>query len=516
MDSDAQRPWPVFVGGTGRSGTTVMARLIASHPSYVTTPVELKFQTGARGLAALSRGTATVGEVVEQTLEHWKPLHGRPGLTGVIGEEDLRTALQAFKDESGTDLRRAAANLMDAVFGTSPGASAWVEHTPRNIMEAPALATLFPTARFVHMIRDGRDVACSVARLGWRESPADGLEWWAQRYLASSRAAGRVAPHRVLEVSFEALVGDDRERQLARIMRFLELDPDPEMLAFFRTELSVARSNVGRWRDEVPPADQAAFTARYEEVVERAKATGSGRRPAPPPPFVHRHPDRHARSYAPSFFEPDDPAAPYLNPVHADVEREVADMRGKLEPADHYKLYEAAYCASVGVLEIGRLAGKSTVLLALGIRDGARGVPMWSLELNDRLVASASRSLEERGLRELVEFVQGDSSTSIEAIQAEFDVVFVDGNHSYSGVCRDLTALRGRIAIGGCLMFHDYFHPGNDDPGNEDYGVRDAVDEHAESMGLEFRGRFGGIAMFEQVRPPADMPEPAERSRAAS
>ena len=60
------------------------------------------------------------------------------------------------------------------------------------------------------------------------------------------------------------------------------------------------------------------------------------------------------------------------------------------------------------------------------------------------------------------------------------------------------------VAVADCLLngqdfvdaFHDYFHRANE---TGDYGVRRAVDEAAGELGLAFRGRFGGIAMFERV-----------------
>jgi hypothetical protein len=60
----------------------------------------------------------------------------------------------------------------------------------------------------------------------------------------------------------------------------------------------------------------------------------------------------------------------------------------------------------------------------------------------------------------------------------------------------DIEALEGRVDPAGVLMFHDYFHPLNE---TGEYGVRRAVDERKDDLGLEHRGRFGGIALFERV-----------------
>ena len=93
--------------------------------------------------------------------------------------------------------------------------------------------------------------------------------------------------------------------------------------------------------------------------------------------------------------------------------------------------------------------------------------------------------------------LQGDSAPLITGLSERWDLVFVDGDHTYAGMMRDLAALAGRVLDGGTIMCHDYFDARNNDPDNHDYGVRQAVDELAPTMGLLFRGGFGAIALFE-------------------
>ena len=214
--------------------------------------------------------------------------------------------------------------------------------------------------------------------------------------------------------------------------------------------------------------------------------------------FVQLHTDKLSHDYAPSFFE----GRGYVNELHPTVESLVEEIRGKLEPGDHLKLYEAGYFARGTVLEIGRLHGRSTVLLAMAMRHAGRARRLTSIEYEDRYLPWARRHLRERGLlrrRDLmrrVSLLQGDSSTIVRGLKGTFDTIFVDGDHSYDGVMADIGALEGRIDPAGVVMFHDYFHPLNE---TGEYGVRRAVEERKSALGLEFRGRFGGIALFERV-----------------
>ena len=71
------------------------------------------------------------------------------------------------------------------------------------------------------------------------------------------------------------------------------------------------------------------------------------------PRLFVRHQEKLTRGYAPSFTD-----APLLTELHGQLVDDLADMRGKLEPADHLKLYEAGFFARGPILEIGQSRGK--------------------------------------------------------------------------------------------------------------------------------------------------------------
>ncbi|HEY7830585.1 MAG TPA: class I SAM-dependent methyltransferase [Solirubrobacteraceae bacterium] len=228
--------------------------------------------------------------------------------------------------------------------------------------------------------------------------------------------------------------------------------------------------------------------------------------------FVYLHESRRPRGYEPiyrsfepSLYVPEIGAHGFLGPVHEGIPEAVASIKGKLMEGDQYKLYEAAFFARGAILEVGRLHGKSTAVLAMGLRDGTAnrsGGPLYSVELNDKYEPIAAGNLRERGLLELVTLLRGDSATVIAQLPGRFDTVFIDGDHSYEGFTRDLRALEGRIEPGGVVMFHDCFHPQNE---SGEYGVARALAEREDSMGLAYRGRFGGMALYEQLGAPVPL-----------
>lgn len=207
-----------------------------------------------------------------------------------------------------------------------------------------------------------------------------------------------------------------------------------------------------------------------------------------------RYSDHTLREYRPQLFDPTNGL--FINATHANVCDELRDMRGPLERADYHKLYELGYYAQGTVLEIGRLAAKSTILIAMGLRDASKAHVLFSVDVKTPPIAE--ENLEVHGFRGRVVVIQGDSASVVERLPGMFDSVFIDGDHSYQGVTRDILALRDRVTIGGPVMFHDYYHGANADPANEGMKVAKAVDKHAPHSRLEFRGGVGAIAVYEQ------------------
>ena len=78
--------------------------------------------------------------------------------------------------------------------------------TPRNLLHAPDLHQLFPEARFINVIRDGRDVAASLISLNWMPGPFEALDWWAARMRQGDKALASLPADRVHHVSFERLL----------------------------------------------------------------------------------------------------------------------------------------------------------------------------------------------------------------------------------------------------------------------------------------------------------------------
>jgi hypothetical protein len=148
---------------------------------------------------------------------------------------------------------------------------------PAYVLRIPFLGGMFPEARFVHIIRDGRDVALSAAAIpGARTDPVSLAIDWRERVDAGRRAGRALGDGRYHEVRYEQLVAEP-EAPIARVCSFLDLPFEPAMLSFFERHDEVPaklRDNprharlaeplsagTRSWKTAMAPADLARFEA---------------------------------------------------------------------------------------------------------------------------------------------------------------------------------------------------------------------------------------------------------------
>jgi hypothetical protein len=188
---------PVFVVGVPRSGTTWVQRLLASHPEAWPL-VETYMLSSQIGFGALLRSVpATLPDPGSQELPP-------PGLGRIFTRQELVAELRLVAERW---LR----------LGSDGDARYVIEKSPWHLSDVEVIAEVLPAARFVHVIRDGRDVAVSLvaARRTWSRygssRPGDALREAARTWAAGIQAgelARAVADERLVELRFERLHAD--------------------------------------------------------------------------------------------------------------------------------------------------------------------------------------------------------------------------------------------------------------------------------------------------------------------
>lgn len=275
---------PVFVGGAFRSGTHVVAHLVGRHPDYLTLEREMFFHCAERGVPAFLAGEIDRPQFASDLLGRWwrrpAPWHpdGERGLHQTFRPEDFEAAVAALLTGPADDRAGACRTLISSLFdplAAAAGKQAWVEHTPRNVWAAGELSMLFPQAKFIHVVRDGRDQACSVVRLPFRgDSVEDELHLWARDLRMGEAGSRALAPDRLLVVQLEDLVLFDRDASFERLAAFLTPGDIEPMREFFASEVTAERAHIGRSRVELEPEERERIDALYRDLVGELRAEG--------------------------------------------------------------------------------------------------------------------------------------------------------------------------------------------------------------------------------------------------
>jgi hypothetical protein len=288
----------VFVGGTGRSGTHVIAGLLGRHSRFHAVPIECRFHTNPLGFADLLAGRATKRQFLRKLRRFWwyriragEPLPavmprlplGREtrGLYKIVPRERFDAAVCRFDAEYDDDPEAACRELFYDLLmplADEAGKPGLVEMSCFTVARGPTLARLFGQAKLIHTVRDGRDAGASkVSKRQKRSHPRDarqGVEWWLGRLEEAEAGAREVPSERLLTISLDELVADDREASYASLLGFLELADEPPMREFFETEMTAVNAHRDRWREGLTQAEAEEVAAAYEAALDHAEAEG--------------------------------------------------------------------------------------------------------------------------------------------------------------------------------------------------------------------------------------------------
>jgi sulfotransferase family protein len=274
-----------FVVGMTRSGTTLLRLMLDSHPD-LTIPPETHFIPDV--IEAFNKGRDRPEEVASVITEsrRWADFD--------IPSEELRRELERLRPVLTPDM---TGRTFYRLYAKRQGKSRWGDKTPGYATKIRRIKRTLPEARFIHMIRDGRDVAISLRDRDAGLSMEQVARRWRHRINRTRRAADHVPDY--IEIRYEDLVADP-EATLRRICEYIELDYSPQMLEYHRRaperlaelgrELPAEEAKrglsaesrleahamtaepprtdrAGRWRNEMSEADLATFEEHAGELL---------------------------------------------------------------------------------------------------------------------------------------------------------------------------------------------------------------------------------------------------------
>ncbi|MDP9376889.1 MAG: sulfotransferase [Actinomycetota bacterium] len=257
---------PFFICGNDRSGTT-MLRLILDNGPEVAIPPESMFLTD------FDANEVPGPQMMERVWTHpkvklWDLGGGPPALPAGLDAQEARRFIFAAPFWA---------------YAVKHGKPRWGDKTPHYVHHVDRLLDIWPQARFVVLVRDGRDVALSLKKMPFGPNNAwAAAQWWA-RGIRAGQAAAQAHPAQVKQFRYEDLV-EDPERGVRSVCEFLGLRFDPRMLALEAADPAkivpdqrswfpglfdgVHHRAAGRWRHDMTPRDQAIFASLADAELQ--------------------------------------------------------------------------------------------------------------------------------------------------------------------------------------------------------------------------------------------------------
>lgn len=278
-DPRLESPPPIFVGGTGRSGTTVTAAVLGQHPDYATVPLEVRFHVDRGGLPDLLSGLVSLDGFVNRMNGFWYrrdlPNGETRGMHKVIDEVTFQGAVERFRRSYESNPWEASAALVDELLTSCAikiGKPGWIEMTPDNIYVGSLLARLFPNMRMIHSVRDPRGVVSSVVPLGWGPNTHRlGMAWWAERMYRAEEQYRLMPDGSVHTVYLEDLVRQEPEEVVSAFWSFIGCDPSTAVEEYLRDEVTETRAHLERWRSDEGLTEEVLALGR-DLLVELSEA----------------------------------------------------------------------------------------------------------------------------------------------------------------------------------------------------------------------------------------------------
>lgn len=230
-----------FVVGAERSGTTMLRGMLDCHSAlamvyepHVVTELDT---------ASVRRddGTLNVEAFAKAFIEHrW---FRRWEVAPEEVEKELARAGPVFYAE--------AVRCVYAMYARRRGKQFYGDKSPSYIFRMAHIAEQFPEARFVHLVRDGRDAARSLQQVPFGPDDFPGaVARWREWVTAGLRAGTRLGPRWYLQIRYEDLVREPK-RLLAMVCGHFGFDFEPQMLRFHERATEVLRHERPHYHDHL-------------------------------------------------------------------------------------------------------------------------------------------------------------------------------------------------------------------------------------------------------------------------
>jgi hypothetical protein len=324
MGNSDQRILPVFIGGTGRSGTTIFSRILSQNETVYSFPQELRFITDPDGILSLKYSLVQDWSKFQADLSidrflvllnnlkfkyKYKGTYPNHALAEIVGKNfyenwvnDISNQLITFNMKSGWAARvtvfqkgilkglgkNAFTNLFlknsfycpplsenefNQIFekfimdffnqsGDLYRAKVVIDHTPSSLIHFNIIHDILPQAKLIHIYRDPHDVVCSYKTKDWGSpSIRENVAWINDVLTRWEKIKEQLKPESFIELQFESLINNP-EIELKRVCSFLNIEYHDSLL-----NLDVSKHNIGRWKKELNDQEKSIIREYLKDHI---------------------------------------------------------------------------------------------------------------------------------------------------------------------------------------------------------------------------------------------------------
>lgn len=265
-DTDLQAEQPVVIISSGRSGTTLMRSMLVAG-GQIAIPAEtqiihtlpIKFRT-TRGLSWEDQVRLVIASFES---------HRNFPLWQVNLGDAYQKALALPENE------RSLARIINEVYFTYaaqafPEAKVWGDQSPIHTFYLPYIKKVFPKARYMHLLRDGRDVVSSMVTRHGDDYLFEAVLRWKTSLTRISHFQQGLTPDQYIEVRYENLVREP-EPTLQKVCDFIGIEYTQRMLDYWKLPTTIEHkyksfhenlgkpvfdSSIGKWRERLTAPQQ--------------------------------------------------------------------------------------------------------------------------------------------------------------------------------------------------------------------------------------------------------------------
>ena len=269
---------PFFIIGSGRSGNTLLRSILSGNSNISIPPESYRLPFAIKKFHIFNN--REWNELVREVLSEFEDC--KEFYTWGIDIKDVQKRLENIEDS-----KRSLSNIFDELFCAysekhSAGSKIWGDKTPMNTLYLDWISTVFPHSKFIHIIRDGRDVASSYLKMERYDNILEAANRWINS-IDLAQSFGSKIKDNYMEIRYEDLVTSPKD-VIKNTCDFLDIIYDSKMLDHTKqveklgdtdkshhSNLSkpISSESIGKWKNNLSESDQESITKLLHKHLHR-------------------------------------------------------------------------------------------------------------------------------------------------------------------------------------------------------------------------------------------------------